>query len=195
MTTEPSNEPVNLDRLNKEACQEILNEARSLISAQAEFMKNIAANMTTIVTLSSTLVIAAFGAVAFATPTSHAPKPWLPVWGAIGFAVSGLFWILAAIAAADGFAPRGPAVGFSPQVLWSDRIIYSPSTADALGKIATMQESKIKANTEKIDELVRQVTRARDLLVSAPVFGIFAAFIAAIWHHLPDLFDAVKNWL
>ncbi len=179
MTAEPSAAQVDASNLNKEVCQEILNEAQALVKTQIDASNNLVANLTTILSHSITLAIASFGAAALAAPTSATAKPWMPVWGAIGFAAAGLAWVVTAFQTTNGLKPRAYKIGFSPRELWVDEVISNPSAAAALAYIASKLQPIIEFNGQTNSELASRLNSTRRWFVYAPVVGVVAALIAA----------------
>ena len=167
--------------LNEAVCQEMLNEAQSLVKSQIDASDSLASKLTAILGQAIGLATASLGAAALVFPTGGTGKPWMPVWAALGFSGAGIAWIVTAFMAVSGLAPRRYQAGFSPAEFWKPEIVTQTSTARAFASIAFQLQPMIDENAKANRKLANQLEKTRFALICSPVIGGMTASIAAFF--------------
>ncbi len=169
---------IDADRLDKDACREVLDEARDYIKVQLSAADSLATKVSSVLGQATTLALAAFGAATLAVPVSPATARWLPTWAGIGLAAGALVWTIGAVYAVIELRPRSWLCGFSPTKLWVPEVLTPDSSAEAYAFIASNMQQVIEHNDDENTRLATKLLYAQRLLIGGLVAGPLVAGLA-----------------
>ena len=162
--------------INPAMAEEVLRQAQEVIRAQLAAGDAITTKLTTLLTQSIALSLAALGAASLHFSPAGA---WLPSWAA-GFLIgAGVGWVIAAVYIVWALRPVAwDAPGISPKKLWSREVLFPQSTADGYLYIARTLQEAVDDNLKHLDELDKKWRTIGNLFVwVAGVLGILADIV------------------